>query len=102
MCVEFTELNKACPKNDYPFSKIDRLVDSTAGHALLNFMDANASYHQILLAEEDQPHTAFITSFEVYCYSHAFWTQKRRSNIPENGKENVQCSNWKKLGSLCG
>ena len=68
MCVDFTDLNKACPKNDYPLPKIDRLVDSTAGHALLSFMDANASYHQIPLAIEDQPHTAFITNAGVYCY----------------------------------
>ncbi|XP_057543365.1 uncharacterized protein LOC130821594 [Amaranthus tricolor] len=68
MCVDFTDLNKACPKDDYPLPKIDRLVDSTAGHALLSFMDANAGYHQITLAIEDQPHTAFITNAGVYCY----------------------------------
>ncbi|XP_057538103.1 uncharacterized protein LOC130815609 [Amaranthus tricolor] len=68
MCVDFTDLNKACPKDDYPLLKIDRLVDSTAGHALLSFMDANAGYHQIRLAPEDQTHTAFITSMGVYCY----------------------------------
>ena len=62
-----TDLNKACPKDDYPLPKIDRLVDSTAGHALLSFMDANAGYHQIPLSTEDQPHTAFITSAGVYC-----------------------------------
>ena len=59
---------KACPKDDYPILKIDRLVDSTAGYVILSFVHANAGYHQILLAEEDQPHTAFITSFGVYCY----------------------------------
>jgi reverse transcriptase-like protein len=69
MCVDFTDLNKACPKDDYPLPKIDRLVDSTAGHALLSFMDANAGYHQIPLAPEDQPHTAFITNAGVYCYN---------------------------------
>jgi reverse transcriptase-like protein len=68
MCVEFTDLNKACPKDDYSLPKIDRLVDSTAGHSLLSFMDANAGYHQIPLAEEDQPHTDFITNSGVYCY----------------------------------
>jgi reverse transcriptase-like protein len=68
MCVDFTDLNKACPKDDYLLPKIDRLVDSTAGHALLSFMDANAGYHQIPLAPEDQPHTAFITNAGVYCY----------------------------------
>lgn len=68
MCVDFTDLNKACPKDDYPLPKIDKLVDSTAGHALLNFMEANAGYHQIPLAVENRPHTAFITHSGVYCY----------------------------------
>ncbi|KNA19683.1 hypothetical protein SOVF_059160, partial [Spinacia oleracea] len=45
MCVDFTDLNKACPKDDHPLPKIDRLVDSIAGHALFSFMDANAGYH---------------------------------------------------------
>ena len=44
MRVDFTDLNKACPKDDYPLLKIDRLVNSTAGHALLSFMDANVGY----------------------------------------------------------
>ena len=68
MCVDFTDLNKACPKDDYPLPKIDRLVDSTAGHALLSFMDANAGHHQIPLATEEQPHTTFITNAGVYSY----------------------------------
>ena len=68
MCIDFTDLNKACPKDDYPLPKIDRLVDSMAGHALLSFMDANAGYHQIPFAAKDQLHTAFITSTGVYCY----------------------------------
>ena len=40
MCVDFMDLNKACPKNSYPLLKIDRLVDTAAKHALLSFMDA--------------------------------------------------------------
>lgn len=68
LCVDFTDLNKACPKDNHPLPKIDRLVDSTAGHALLSFMDANAGYHQIPMAEKDRPHTAYITSQGVYCY----------------------------------
>ena len=45
MCVEFTDLNKACPKDSYPLSRIDQLVDSTAGHKLLSFMDAFSGYN---------------------------------------------------------
>ena len=45
MCVDFTDLNKACPKNSYPLPHNDQLVDSTAGHQLLSFMDAFSRYN---------------------------------------------------------
>ena len=54
MCVDFTDLNKACPKDSYPFPRIDPLVDSTTGHSLLSFMDAFSSYNHIKLDESDQ------------------------------------------------
>ena len=53
MCVNFTDLNKVCPKDSYPLPKIDKLVDSTTGHKLMSFMDAFFGYHQIPLAKED-------------------------------------------------
>lgn len=68
ICVDFIDLNKACLKDDFPLPKIDSLVDSTVGRALFCFMDANAGYHQIPMAEKDQVHTAFTTSSGVYCY----------------------------------
>ena len=45
MCVDFTNQNKACPKDNHPFSRIDLLVDSTVGHQLLSFMDAYSGYN---------------------------------------------------------
>ena len=68
MCVDFTDLNKACPKDSFPLPMIDQLMDSTAGHKLLTFMDAFSGYNQIKMAEEDQEKTAFITSQGLYCY----------------------------------
>ena len=68
MCVDFTDLNKACPKDSFPLPRIDQLVDSTAGHKLLTFMDAFSRYNQIRMTEEDQKKTAFITSQGLYCY----------------------------------
>ena len=53
MCVDFTDLNKACPKDSFPLPRIDQLMDSTAGHKLLTFMDAFSGYNQIKMAEED-------------------------------------------------
>ena len=68
MCVDFTDLNKACPKDSFPLSRIDQLVDSTVRHKLLTFMDAFSGYNQIKMAKEDQEKTAFITSQGLYCY----------------------------------
>ena len=68
MCVDFTNLNKACPKDSYPLLCIDQLVDSTAGHQLLNFMDTFSGYNQIKMDEADQEKTSFVTSQGLFCY----------------------------------
>nr|ABA97642.2 retrotransposon protein, putative, Ty3-gypsy subclass [Oryza sativa Japonica Group] len=68
MCVDFTDLNKACPKDHFPLPRIDQLVDSTAGCELLSFLDAYSGYHQISMAKEDEEKTAFLTPFGVFCY----------------------------------
>ena len=68
MCVDFTDLNKACPKDSHPLPCIDQLVNSTAGHKLLNFMDAFSGYNQIGMDEADQEKTSFVTSQGLFCY----------------------------------
>ena len=68
MCVDFTDLNKACLKDSFPLPRIDQLVDSTAGHKLLIFMDAFSGYNQIMMNENDQEKTSFITSRGIFCY----------------------------------
>ena len=68
MCVNFTDLNKACPKDSYPLPRIDTLVDSTAIHELLSFIDAFSSYNQIKMNEKDQERTSFITSQGLFYY----------------------------------
>lgn len=68
MCIDFTDLNKACPKDNYPLLRIDLLMDSTAGHQLLSFIDAFSGYNQIRLDEADQEKTSFVTSQGLFCY----------------------------------
>ena len=68
ICVDFTDLNRACPKDSYPFPQIDNLVNLTARHELLSFMDAFSSYNQIKMKEEDQEKTFFVTSQGLFCY----------------------------------
>ena len=64
--MDYTDLNKACLKDNFPPPKIERLVDSTAGHALLSFMDAYSGFHQISMCPEDQDKTSFITEKGLY------------------------------------
>ena len=62
MYMDFTDLNKSCPKDSYPLPRIDQLVDLIAGHKLLSFMDVFLGYNQIRMDEADQDKTSFITS----------------------------------------
>ena len=59
MCVDFRDLNKACPKDDFPLPHIDVLVDNTAGSALMSFMDGFSGYNQIKMAPKDTTKTTF-------------------------------------------
>ena len=68
MCFDFTNLNKACSEDFYPLLRIDQLVDSTAGHALLCCMDAFLRYHQIFMDPSNKEKTAFICTARVYNY----------------------------------
>nr|AAT77321.1 putative polyprotein [Oryza sativa Japonica Group]AAV31327.1 putative polyprotein [Oryza sativa Japonica Group] len=68
MCVDFTDLNKSCPKDPFGLPRIDQVVDSTAGCELLSFLDCYSGYHQIRLKESDCLKTSFITPFGAYCY----------------------------------
>jgi hypothetical protein len=68
MCVDYTSLNKACPKVPFSLPRIDQIVNSTAGCEFLSFLDAYSGYHQIKMKESDQLATCFITPFGMYCY----------------------------------
>jgi hypothetical protein len=68
MCIDYTSLNKACPKDLYPLPRIDQIVDSTSGCDLLSFLDAYSGFHQIQMSREDRKHTAFVTVDVLYCY----------------------------------
>jgi len=67
VCIDFTDLNKACPKDSFPMSHIGRLVESTSGDKLLSFMDAFAGYNQIMMNSEDQEKTTFYTEQGIVC-----------------------------------
>jgi hypothetical protein len=67
-CIDYTDLNKHCPKDPFPLPRIDQVVDSTAGSVLLCFLDCYSGYHQIALHPDDEDKTAFIMPHDIYCY----------------------------------
>nr|GFA61791.1 reverse transcriptase domain-containing protein [Tanacetum cinerariifolium] len=69
MCVDFTDLNKACPQDCYPLPEIDWKVESLCGYPFKCFLDAYKGYHQIQMAAADEEKTAFHTGQGVYCYT---------------------------------
>nr|GEU94672.1 hypothetical protein [Tanacetum cinerariifolium] len=69
MCVDFKDLNKACPKDGYLLLKIDQKVKSFCGYPFKCFLETYKGYHQIKMAEEDEEKTAFVTSHGIFCYS---------------------------------
>ena len=69
MCVDYTNLNKHCPKDPFGLPRIDEVEYSIAGCELLSFLDCYFGYHQISLKEEDQIKMSFITPFGTYCYT---------------------------------
>lgn len=68
MCTDFTNLNKACPKDTYPLANIDVLVDGVSGYEILSFLDAYLGYNQIPMYRPDREKTTFITERATYCY----------------------------------
>ncbi|XP_020686072.1 uncharacterized protein LOC110102197 [Dendrobium catenatum] len=68
MCVDYTDLNKACPKDSFPLPRIDQLVYATSGHQMLSFMDAYSGYNQIQMDPADEEATSFQTDKGLYCY----------------------------------
>ena len=68
MCTDYTDLNKACPKDPYPLPSIDALVDASSGYRYLSFMDAYSGYNQIPMYPPDQEKTSFLTPKANYCY----------------------------------
>jgi hypothetical protein len=68
MCIEFTSLNKDCPKDNFPLPRIDKIVDSAAGCEVMSLLDCFSGYHQISMKEEDKASTSFITPFGTYYF----------------------------------
>ena len=68
LCIDFIDINRVCPKDSFPLPWIDLIVDATADHELISFMDAFSGYNQIIMDPSDQEKTSFVTGQGTYCY----------------------------------
>ena len=103
MCVDFKDLNKACPQDCYPLQKIDRKVESLCGYRFKCFLDINKRYHQIQMAKDDEEKTAFITNEGIYILllKNAIRTQECRRNLPTVGVQSFLQADRQKFVSIC-
>ena len=69
VCIDYTDLNEACPKDIFPLPRIDQIVDATAGHGILSFLDAFSGYHPIPIHPPNTKKTTFITPHRLSCYN---------------------------------
>jgi len=93
MCVDFTDLNKACPKDSYPLPNIDTLVDSASGCKMLSFLDAFSGYNQIKMHPRDERKTTFMTDTFSYCYKVILPVDQNARVLP--------CQRYLPLDRLC-
>jgi hypothetical protein len=68
MCVDLTDLNKACKKDDFPLDRVDKIIDDAANSEMLSLLDMFSGYHQIRVRREDEEKTSFITPFGTFCF----------------------------------
>ena len=69
VCVDYIDLNEACPKDNFPLPRIDQIIDASAGHGMLSFLDAFSGSHQIPMHPPDVEKTTFITPHGLFCYN---------------------------------
>ena len=69
VCVDYTNLNEACPKDNFPLPQIDQIGDASVGQRMLSFLDAFSGYHQIPMHPQDEEKTTFITPHGLLCYN---------------------------------
>ncbi|GJZ01604.1 hypothetical protein Tco_0519565 [Tanacetum coccineum] len=83
LCIDFTDINKACPKENHPLPATESKVESIHRHQFKCFLDAYKGYHQILIAKKDEENTAFYTRKGVFCYKSSQVGQNMEVNVNE-------------------
>jgi hypothetical protein len=80
MCLDFTNLNKACPKDDYPLPWIDTLVDTAIRSAMMSMLDCFSGYHYIWMKKSDEDKTSFTTPL-AHVASSVCWRVSRMRGV---------------------
>ena len=86
VCVDYTDLNDACPNDSFSLPRIDQIIDASAGHGMLSFLDAFSGYHHIPIYPPDAKKTSFITPTRALLLQHkAIRVKECRTHLPEIG-----------------
>jgi hypothetical protein len=101
MCIDFTDLNKACPKDEFPLPRIDSLVDAATSSELMSLLDCYLGYHQIWMKKEDEPKTSFITPSGTLLSSDARGAQECWRKLQQNDSQGPSFSDRQKCANIC-
>ena len=102
MCVDYMDLNKACPADPFALLHIDQLIDATAGCERLRFLDAYSGYHQTKMAVKDQEKTTFIPPVGAFCYVSMYFGLKSAQATYQRCVQNCLHTQIGKCSCLCG
>ncbi|KAG9442692.1 hypothetical protein H6P81_018546 [Aristolochia fimbriata] len=89
VCVDLHDLNKACPKDDFPLPITELMVDATTGHEALSFMDGSSGYNQIRMNPKDEEPTAFCTPKGIFCYKVMLFGLKNAGATYQRAMQNI-------------
>jgi hypothetical protein len=96
MCVDYTDLNKHCPKDPFGLPRIDQVVDLIDGCSMLSFLDCYSGYHQVSLAKEYEEKTSFITPFRAFCYTSMSFGLKNAEATYQRAIQTCLANHWGK------
>ena len=101
VCIDYMDLNDACPKDSFPLPRIDQIVDALAGYGMLSFLDAFSGYHQIPMYPPDAEKTSFITpSWALLLRRNAIRVKECRGHLPKIGNQDVSATSRENYGSV--
>ena len=101
MCVDYTDLNDACPKDSFPLPRIDQIVDASIEHGMLSFLDAFSGYHQIPMCPSNAEKTSFITpSRALLLQRNALRVKECQSHLSAIGNQDVSTAARENHGSI--